>query len=728
MRKSKQLTLGKELKTKGGKHFHLFSKQKEKVKAATKEVKSKRDKALRELKGKKKLLDQFRGIRVKILGAFMIPVILMGVFGVVSYNKTSDAIITNYEANSLETLSAVSNFLDLGLDSVSDKMVELMLSDNLSNYFLRTNKVDTLDDYQTFKKLQKDTYVIGETNKFVKNVHLMADVGYGISTLGSAPKDLYDQFIESDEGKAILESKNRYNWLGYHNFLDETLKLKNEDYSISLIGNMSSIDGYIVMDISTKEIKKAFEDISLDNGTIVGFITADGRETIVNDDITDVFVGTKFYEKASTDEAEKGNSYEEFQNEEYLFSYSKVGDTGHIICALIPKAFIMNQAEDIRNWNIVFVVIAGLFAILMGIAISGGIGKAIDRLMRSIATASKGDLTTEFHTKRKDEFKFLSKGLNNMTESMRKLIGEVAGVGGKVTGSADSLSATSELILAATKDISITIDEIEKGVVQQAEDTENCLTQMAKLSNQINQVYDNTYEIEKIAGDTRGVVEKGIVIIDELNNKTKATADVTQIVIKDIEELEVQSRSIGNFVEMINEIASQTNLLSLNASIEAARAGDAGRGFAVVADEIRKLADQSVQAVSQIQSIVSTIQGKTKGTVVSAKQAEEIVDSQTTSLKRTIRAFEDINTYVGKLVTNLEDISHGVKSIEAAKEDTLEAISNISAVSQQTAAASEEVSATANGQISSVESLSLAALELAADAKTLEAAIKRFKI
>ena len=705
-----------------------LEKEKKKLEEKTQNVKEKKQKVKTEVKEKKKILNQFRGIRAKILLGFFIPVILLGIFGVVSYQKSADAIITNYEKSTNDTLNAVSKYLELGLSSVSDKAIEFSLSKSVEDYYRRVNEKDTLENVTALRQLQQEVIVIRETNSFINSIHIMANVGTPISTLSTPPRDIFAQFSETEDAKKIKENTSRNVWVGKHDSLDKLLEIKDTDYAMSMITKLSFSDGLVFMDVSMDEITNVLNDINVDKGSIIGFVTGDGRETLTDPDLKNVFPETKYYKAAESSEKTDGFSYQNYEGESYLYVYSKVGETGAMVCALIPKTEILKQPSAIKNLSIIFIAFACIFALFIGTVIAGGIGNAITKLVNSISLAAQGDLTAKFNTKRKDEFRVLANGLSDMTAGMSNLIGEVAGVGQKVTESADLLSTTSEKILGATKDISFTIDEIEKGVVQQAEDTEHCLGQMSNLSERINQVYSSTYEIEKIANNTKGIVGEGLVIIDELNDKSKATTDVTQVVIKDIEALVEQSHNIGNFVGIINEIASQTNLLSLNASIEAARAGEAGRGFAVVADEIRKLADQSIQAASQIQGIVTEIQNKTQGTVVSAKQAENIVESQTESLNKTIRVFEDINKHVGSLVTNLDNISIGIKGIETAKEDSMDAIRNISAVAQQTAAASEEVSATANVQINSVENLSESALELANDAKKLEQAIQLFKI
>jgi methyl-accepting chemotaxis protein len=399
-----------------------------------------------------------------------------------------------------------------------------------------------------------------------------------------------------------------------------------------------------------------------------------------------------------------------------------------IICSLIPKSTILKEVSGIRAISVAFVTVACIVAIAIVLIITRGITRSINDINKSISKAARGDLTVDFDIKRKDEFQTLAIGISDMINNMSKLIGDVQGVSATVSNSAKRLSFTSRELLEATKGITATIDDIGGGIIHQAEDAEHCLTQMSELAEQINQLYENTNDNKKIANDTQSVTDDGIHIIEELNNKSKATSEITQDVIRKIQEFEKQSKKIESFVNIINEIAAQTNLLSLNASIEAARAGDAGKGFAVVAEEIRKLADQSMEAANQIQKTVADIAVQNNETVATAKKAEDIVESQIEALNRTIDAFDDISNHVNKLAENFSGIIVRLNNIETVKEETLNSISNISAVTQQTAASAEEMNATAIIQNESVEQMKEAAITLEKDAKKLEEAIKIFKI
>ena len=135
--------------------------------------------------------------------------------------------------------------------------------------------------------------------------------------------------------------------------------------------------------------------------------------------------------------------------------------------------------------------------------------------------------------------------------------------------------------------------EIDKGVSLQASDAQDCLTQMDSLSRKIEEIGSSVDQAASGSEVTKEIVEKSINTMEALSGKTKATIEITDRVKADIEELEKKSRVIGEFVNTINDIAEETNLLSLNASIEAARAGEAGKGFAVVAGSIANLAEIS---------------------------------------------------------------------------------------------------------------------------------------
>jgi methyl-accepting chemotaxis protein len=668
-------------------------------------------------------------ISTKLFIALFVPVALLIVFGVVSSNKSQTAIISNYENSAEDTMNALSDYINFALGVIEKKSFEYQQNLDILDYFSYSSD-DILNSNKFYRKISSFVALDETTNKFISKIFMFGAKGKGVGI--DVVEDFYPKFLESELAKKMEASKG-FLWVGSHEILDEVMSThdnlyNSDDYALSIIRNFKYEDGYIIIDIVNQELLDMFVKYDMGDGSILALVTNDGKEIMNNPDNSKSFIGTEYYKAAIIGEALSGQSYVDYKGEKYLFLFSKIVDVDAMLCALIPEKAILNQVKDIKQLNFAFVSFASIFALVTGIFIAVGISRAIELLKKSIDQASKGDLTTHFNTKRKDEFLVLSKGIGTMLHDMRKVIRDVFDVGSKVSNSAEMLSGTSRELLVATKDISLTIDNIQQGIVQQASDTENCLLQMTNLSNQINHVYSNTHEIETIASNTEGITMKGIVLITDLNDKSKETADITQDVIQKVQEFEKHTANINGFIQVINEIASQTNLLSLNASIEAARAGESGRGFSVVADEMKKLAEQSMQAANQIQKIVKEIQVKTQSTVDTAKAAEEIVSSQTVALEHTVKVFDSINEHVKALVNNLNNISSGMKEIEGTKEDTLTAIESISAVSEQTAAASEEVSATALNQINAVQLFSEAALELEDDAKKLQEAIMVFKI
>lgn len=254
-------------------------------------------------------------------------------------------------------------------------------------------------------------------------------------------------------------------------------------------------------------------------------------------------------------------------------------------------------------------------------------------------------------------------------------------------------------MLEATENIFHSIDGIKQGTAQQAEDAQNCTYQMHVLSDKIEEVTAHAKGTEKIASETKGVVSEGIIIVDALSNKTDHITNMTHTIVDDIVRLKEQSEGIYNIVDVINEISEQTNLLSLNASIEAARAGKEGRGFTVVAGEIRKLANQSINAASDIRDIINKIEEQTNITVKSAQKTEKMVESQKKALEDTVHVFHSINQKVISLTNQIDLISIGVDNMTESKNDTLSAIGSIAAISEETAATTEQISETGQVQI-----------------------------
>ena len=677
-------------------------------------------------------------IRGKLIICFLIPVLCIITLGLISYSKASEKIIGNYEGSTAASINTAAQYYALIMNNVEDISLQLQNDAIMKQYFTGYYKKNAGQENEILMTLRNNIVFMATANSIVENIVVITNYGKEIASHGSfiqASKEKlpYMVFKETEEAKLVSATKKKLLWSGYHEFFDSELGMKKDKYGITLVREYyntgSNPIGYIMIDVKKNILQKVIDDLGLPAGSYFAFISPDGREITKGEDSGNpIFTSTAFYQKVVDKEEESGYEYVELEKKKYFYVYAKVEDTGAIACALIPYSHLAKQADIIKMITFIIVLIAVALAISTGVLISGDISKTIHKIMSKLALAAEGNLTVQINTKRKDEFGTLSNSVNHMIHNMKHLIEKTTIISNKVLTSSDKVDSSTQIMLESSKNIGIAITDIQHGVTDQAQDTEQCLVQTNDLADRINRVYDNAGEIDKIAGTASSIVKDGIAIVDDLGAKTAATADINKATIANILELESESRAISDIINVITEITVQTNLLSLNASIEAARAGEAGKGFAVVAEEIRKLATDSADAAKKIGVMINTIQSKTRSTVASVRQTEVIVSSQEAALHNTVEAFEQINFYVGELVDKLGNISEEIKDIEKAKALTLNAIVNISAISEETAAASEEVETTAEDQLRAVRALNEEATELKENVKQLEEAIKSFTI
>ena len=773
------------------------------------------------LDGNVKVLPQFC-IQTKLIGCYLIPVMLIVILGIVSYSRSSGALNSNYEAAVSQTMNMANEYFTFALSNIESDMNTVLSDSELSTYYsgeYSTNdaqqktrddlkkKYDALQekinsltpgttayyktyyDYATIKDEFEEADEIltdasdGKTNvydsfnqsisnkvaanQFIGNIYIVKG---GYNTFSSQSKlrgqedktkedveakrdihakgeEIYSAFLDTDLGQKVSMDATSYYWVGSGSMpdLDKLLLVDPSSYILRVAHDVSSTtDAVMIVDIKKDAILDILTNFNLGEGSYVGIITPDNQEMVVEGkDITKeeegksksqnsivketIYKDQDFYKDALKSEKDSGKDYVRFDGKTYLFTFEKIGRSGIMLCSMVPQSVIVAQANSIRVLTFVMVVISCIIAMIVGTLISKGFSKSINLSIKELAKVSKGDLTVEFRTNRRDEFALLYGSCNDMLANIRGLIMEVESVYDALSVSLNKVNTSSTTFSETTKDIQTSVHEIETGVGEQTESATDCLNEMDSLFTKINVVNDNTNEIGSIAASTQVAINSGLTSMDNLNAKTKSTTDITDSVIQTIKELSVHSKNIGQIVNSINDIAEETNLLSLNASIEAARAGAAGKGFSVVATQIRKLADQCLASAGKISNIVTEITEATKEAVSTAQTAEEIVDEQVEAVAATAHSFQTLKQRIEKLSEYLESIQSSSKDMEASGSSTLNSMENISAILEETLASVTSVANVTDKQSEALTSLDDASSQLMIRAERLGDAISKFK-
>ncbi len=673
-------------------------------------------------------------IFVKLIAGYFIPVLFMAFLGIIAFLKSSSGLNENYENSTKQAIDMTANYLELVLETAQGEVDQYSKNIKLYNYISGESLGDLTKQLAFLDEIYQSIASSTTANKFISNIHIIPGKEYNVfSTTLKGNRGFYEILEKSTEG-LTLEEKNPI-WIGTHKTIDQELSIGEGSYIISYMKLIKSFDknyGVLVVDISKKELTEVISQLDLGEGSYVGFITVDGKEIVVSQESTDSqgisYLDQAFYQESRLSDELKGDSYVDFLGEKYYYMYQKIGDTDAMICALVPQKNIMKQANELKYIVSIIIVVASIIALFFGIKISTGISRCLSNINKKLKLAANGDLSVTIETERRDEFAVLVLNISEMIEGTRELIHKVEQVSKEVTVSSGKVIDASNGITSSSEQISYAIRDIDQGIIQQAQDSQDCLTQVDALSQCITTVNTNIVKTVTVAEESKVILDKGITKMTMMTKQSNETSKITDSVVKNIEILMEKSESISTIINVMNEIADQTNLLSLNASIEAARAGNAGKGFAVVANEIKKLAEESQESARKITNIVEDINMQTLDTVKKAMEAEEIVSKQNIAIGETIEVFDDMKDSMQKVLSNMEKVYEDVSSMDSTRIMTLEAIQNISAVSEETCAASSMVNDNLKAQEEVIAHSEKVSVELKQNADILEKALKQFSL
>ena len=294
---------------------------------------------------------------------------------------------------------------------------------------------------------------------------------------------------------------------------------------------------------------------------------------------------------------------------------------------------------------------------------------------------------------RNDEIGLLADGAKTLSEKLGEVIRTTMDMSGELKRSGEELSDSASQASNASNQVSQAVDEISKGAVNQAESVESAAGNTQDIGKDIDEVSDNVEELNAYASEMKTSCEAAMDALNKLRAQSTQVQNSVHEIGETIGSTNESAKEISKFSQAITEIASQTNLLSLNASIEAARAGDAGKGFAVVATEIGQLAVQSSNSAEEIKKIVEKLVTDAEASVEVMEKLNTNFEQQSEQLDDTKNNMQSMADNVNNVAASTDSIANHIEKLASAKDELVEIISDLSAISEENAASTQETNA-----------------------------------
>jgi len=517
-------------------------------------------------------------------------------------------------------------------------------------------------------------------------------------------------------------------------YYDETTKITMVTTAVPFFDNNKKLLGTITGDIDISNLQKMVNEIKvgskgkamlldkngfymagMDSSKIMKIKAGDDKDSGLDSIANQLLSG-----KAGS------NEYTSKDGTNVIY-YTSIPSTKWIVALSIPKDELYAPLKSLL-WKLATVGVLAILLVIINVLlftryISNNLKKA-NILSSAIAN---GDLSQTIEVNTEDEIGQMCHNLNNMADKLKDVVKNVSHNLENVVATSEELTASSEQTQEASEKIAVAMQEIAVGSDEQLNESENAVNVVENISCKITNITEDVQIASTESLTAAATAGNGQLVINKVKNQIASIDEKVTMSSNIVNSLGEKSNSIGEIVSLITSIATQTNLLALNAAIEAARAGEQGKGFAVVADEVRKLAEQSGNAAEQIGVLIAEIQGEIGNAIKVMGEGTASVRDGITIVDEAKNSFEGINNAITGVSQKMQNVSSVIEEINAATKGMVQAIEKISKVSQESSGSTQNVAAASEEQTALMKEVATAAEGLSNMAMDLQQNISFFK-